>query len=414
MEELVLEVKNVSKRFGLRYRHADSVKEALNQFFLPVHKAINNFIALDNVSFALLRGEALGIIGENGAGKSTLLRVLAGIIPPDEGEINFYGHAVSILEVGAGFNPELTGRENIYLSASLYRFSRKKIEERFNEIIEFSGIGNFLDEPVKHYSSGMYLRLAFSVLTCLDADIYLIDEVINVGDANFQIKCKGRMEEMIAQGKTLLIASHNMNEIVTLCSRIILMDKGRIVQSGSLEVIQKYMSSTLPQYFSFHEGVFFHIKKTRETLPADCGIKTISYAVEDFTPGIDGISINHPFKIAIEIETTLSASYILRLRVFEVSGVLVFVCSTQKNTLQITGPGKYRIFFEMPAHIFNESMYSFECKVYNTDTQMMLYGQDKNLTVKMSGDTPVENAELRDSLRGIIKPLYHSETSKLE
>lgn len=414
MAELVLEIKNVSKRFGLRYRHANSVKEALSQIFSPVPKAINNFIALDDVSFALLRGEALGIIGENGAGKSTLLRVLAGIIPPDEGEINFYGHAVSILEVGAGFNPELTGRENIYLSASLYRFSRKKIEERFNEIVEFSGIGNFLDQPVKNYSSGMYLRLAFSVLTCLDADIYLIDEVINVGDANFQIKCKRRMEEMIAQGKTLIIASHNMNEIITLCGRIILMDKGRIVQSGSLEVIQKYMSRTLPLYYSFDEGVFFHIKKPRETLSAECGIKTISYAMEDFTTGIDGISINHPFKIAIEIETTLSVSYMLRLRVYEVSGVMVFICSTLKNTLQITGPGKYRIFFEMPAYIFNESMYSFDCNVHNIDTQIMLYGEDKILTIKTSSDTLVENAERRDYLGGVLKPSYRSETSKLE
>ena len=247
MDEPVLEVKHVSKTFRLHSAHADTIKGALSGFFSPAQRKANTFVALNDISFNVYKGEALGIIGENGAGKSTLLRVLAGIIPPDTGEINFYGHAVSILEVGTGFNPELTGSENIYLSASLYHFTRKKIEERFDEIVAFSGIGKFIDQPVKAYSSGMYLRLAFSILTCLDADIYLIDEVINVGDANFQTKCKKRMEDLIAQGKTLLIASHNMNEIVTLCGRIISLEKGSIVQSGSLEVIQKYMTQTLPQ-----------------------------------------------------------------------------------------------------------------------------------------------------------------------
>jgi len=409
----MLEVKNLSKSFRMRENRMDSLKSSLAHLFSQNKAVVEDFHALKNVSFNLHQGEALGIIGKNGAGKSTLLRILSGISQPDEGEINFYGKAVSILDIGAGFHPELTGRENIYLSASLYKFTRKKIDERFNEIVEFSGIEKFIDEPVKNYSSGMYLRLAFSIITCLDADIYLIDEVINVGDANFQMKCKNRIEKLIAEGKTLLIASHNMNEISVLCNRLILMEHGKVIETGGADIIQKYMTLALPKFFNFETGEFFHIKRPEKIQPINTSIKTICFAIEDFTPGIKGISINHTFKIVINIETTHSLRYVIGLRVYEVSGVLVFVCSTLKNTLQITEPGKYRIVFEMPAHIFNETMYSFDCKVYNIDTQAMLYREDKFLTLKMSDDEPVGQAEAHDYQSGIIKPLYHAETTRL-
>jgi ABC-type polysaccharide/polyol phosphate transport system ATPase subunit len=413
MEEPVLEVKHVSKIFRLHNAHTNTIKGALSSFFTKGRQLSNTFVALNDISFNVYKGEALGLIGENGAGKSTLLRVLAGIIPPDTGEINFYGHAVSILEVGTGFNPDLTGRENIYLSASLYHFTAKNIAEHFDEIVSFSGIGNFLDEPVKTYSSGMYLRLAFSILTCLDADIYLIDEVINVGDARFQAKCKKRMEDLITRGKTLIIASHNMNEIVSLCGRIISLEKGNIVQSGNLEVIQKYMTQTLPQYFAFTDGAWYHMKNLQANMVAGAGINITSCQLQDYTLGYEGLNINHPFKIVFELKINSAAHYLIRLRVYEVSSVLIFVCSTLKNSVQLKETGHYKVVFEMPAHIFNETMYWIDFDLINPEAKTVLFKENKFITLKMSNDKPVDEIERRDYLPGVTKPLYNCEIVKL-
>lgn len=202
------------------------------------------FLALNNVSFSVLRGEVLGIIGRNGAGKSTLLKILSRITSPTRGKVMIKGQVASLLEVGTGFHPELTGRENIYLNGAMLGMSKGNIAMRFDEIVAFSGVEKFIDTPVKRYSSGMYVRLAFAVAAHLEPEILIVDEVLAVGDSAFQEKCLGKMGEVCREGRTILLVSHNLTSIQNLCSRTIVLDAGKLVKvAPSLEAIDYYVKS---------------------------------------------------------------------------------------------------------------------------------------------------------------------------
>lgn len=202
--------------------------------------------ALRGVSFEIGHGEVVGIIGRNGAGKSTLLKILSRITPPSEGLAEIHGRVGSLLEVGTGFHPELTGAENIYLNGVILGMRRREIDRKFDEIVAFAGVEKFIDTPVKHYSSGMYLRLAFSVAAHLEPEIMLVDEVLAVGDSTFQRKCLDKMEEVGKQGRTVLFVSHNMPAIARLCERTILLDEGGVVADGpSHQVVSAYLSSDI-------------------------------------------------------------------------------------------------------------------------------------------------------------------------
>lgn len=200
------------------------------------------FWALKGISFDVSQGEALGIIGHNGAGKTTLLKVLSEITEPTTGQIRIRGRIVSLLGVGTGFHPELTGRENIYLNGSILGMERTEINRKYEEIVEFSGIGKFIDTPVKRYSSGMYVRLAFSVAVHLEPEIIVIDEVLAVGDLEFQQRCFERMRQLVGGGRTILFVSHNMTAVSELCQRCLLLEHGRLIKEGSTsEVISDYL-----------------------------------------------------------------------------------------------------------------------------------------------------------------------------
>lgn len=193
------------------------------------------FMALNGVSFDVHRGEAVGIIGSNGAGKSTLLKLLTHVTAPTEGDIDIYGRVASMLEVGTGFHPEMTGRENVYLNGAILGMTRSEIDAKMDEIIEFSEVGDFIDTPVKRYSSGMYVKLAFSVAAHLDSEIMIMDEVLAVGDMKFQQKCLGKMGDEAESGRTILYVSHNMATIRQLCTRCIVLDQGRIIFDGDVD-----------------------------------------------------------------------------------------------------------------------------------------------------------------------------------
>jgi lipopolysaccharide transport system ATP-binding protein len=195
----------------------------------PTEEQPETFWALKDVSFKVQPGEVLGIIGRNGAGKSTLLKILTRVVEPTSGRVEMRGRMGSLLEVGTGFHPELTGRENVYLNGSFLGMSRKEIDRKFDEIVAFSEIEKFLDTPVKRYSSGMYVRLAFAVAAHLESEILVLDEVLAVGDAEFQQKCLGKMSEVTRQGRTVLFVSHNTNAILNICSRALLFESGRVV-----------------------------------------------------------------------------------------------------------------------------------------------------------------------------------------
>ena len=281
-EKPIIEVRNIGKKYDIN--HARGGYVSLRDVVANVFKAPFSFLkskakqvaglekkeefwALKNVSFSVNRGEVVGIIGANGAGKSTLLKILSQITPPTEGEIILRGRVGSLLEVGTGFHPELSGRENIFLNGAILGMKKAEIEKKFDQIVEFAGIQKFLDTRVKHYSSGMYVRLAFSVAAHMEPDILLVDEVLAVGDAEFQKKCLGKMDEITREeGRTILFVSHNMGAIRQLCGKTLVLNKGSVVNFTETEkAINTYVNKIrsekiiIPHKNTNREG--FKIKK---------------------------------------------------------------------------------------------------------------------------------------------------------
>ena len=251
MTDATIQVQDLGKRFRIgQYEHHKTLRDAIVRAAMaPFRRGRNapsgpQYIwALRHISFNVQKGEAVGIIGRNGAGKSTLLKVLSRITEPTEGHAVIRGRVGSLLEVGTGFHPELTGRENIYLNGAILGMTRAEIERKFDEIVAFSEIERFLDTPVKRYSSGMYVRLAFSVAAHLEPEILLVDEVLAVGDIGFQRKCLGKMEDVTEEGRTVLFVSHNMASIQALTERAICLEGGKIVASGETEsTVEKYLA----------------------------------------------------------------------------------------------------------------------------------------------------------------------------
>lgn len=241
----ILEIQDVSKKFRIRHETQPylSVRESLSGLFRRSSATAEDFWALRNVSFSVSAGESVGIIGRNGAGKSTLLKVLSKITPPTSGRVIGRGRIASLLEVGTGFHPELTGRENIYLNGSILGMKKREIDRQFDAIVAFAGTEKFLDTALKHYSSGMQLRLAFAVAAFLEPEILIVDEVLAVGDTEFQKKCLGKMEDVSKSGRTILFVSHNMAAVESLCKQAVLMIDGRLEKSGpSREITRAYLS----------------------------------------------------------------------------------------------------------------------------------------------------------------------------
>ena len=227
--QVAIEVKNVTKSFKVYY---DKGKELKEKMLFWKRNRYENRVVLDDVSFTIKRGEAVGLVGKNGCGKSTTLKMLTRIIYPDSGSITMHGRVSSLIELGAGFHPDMTGRENIYTNASIFGLTKKEIDARLDDIISFSELGQYIDNPVRTYSSGMYMRLAFSVAINVDADILLVDEILAVGDANFQTKCFNKIREIKGQGTTIVIVSHSLGQIEQICDRSIWIKDGRIEKEG--------------------------------------------------------------------------------------------------------------------------------------------------------------------------------------
>ena len=224
-----IEVRNVSKSFKVYFDKGNELKEKM---LFWKRNRYENRVVLNNISFTVKKGEAVGLIGRNGCGKSTTLKLLTKIIYPDSGSIEMCGRVSSLLELGAGFHPDMSGRENIYTNAAIFGLTKKEIDERLEDIIEFSELQQFIDNPVRTYSSGMYMRLAFSVAINVNADILLIDEILAVGDANFQAKCFNKLREIKANGTTIIIVSHALGQIEEICDKSIWIKDGQIEQEG--------------------------------------------------------------------------------------------------------------------------------------------------------------------------------------
>jgi len=256
MSELVINFSGVTKSYSIRERgyrtFRDSFSRSLNKVRQKFKRNPNNNLsntdnniihALDNISFKVNQGEALGIIGANGSGKTTILRLLANVTEPSSGEITISGRVAPLIQVGAGFHPELTGRENVYLNASIMGLSKEETDEKYDDIVSFAEMEKFMDTPIKRYSSGMYIRLGFAVAANIDPDVLLIDEVLAVGDVNFQKKCFDNMSNIRRSNKTIVFISHNLSAVKNICDRIIWLDKGKIKKEGNnRDVISAYTS----------------------------------------------------------------------------------------------------------------------------------------------------------------------------
>lgn len=234
---------NVYKTFDVYLDKANTIKERL--LFLFSRNKKEKRVVLDGISTTIKKGEVVALIGTNGSGKSTLLKLMTKIIYPNKGTIETYGKLTSLLELGAGFHPDFSGRENIYFNSSIFGLTRKQIDERLEDIIEFSELREFIDNPVRTYSSGMFMRLAFAVAINVDADILLIDEILSVGDEHFQKKCFDKMKDLKKQGKTMVFVTHNMNAVTELCDRAIWIYEGKIRMDGKPEtIVNEYIKTT--------------------------------------------------------------------------------------------------------------------------------------------------------------------------
>lgn len=242
MEDIMINVKNVSMKFNLGIEKGFSIKQGFVDMFNKEkrHKKKEEFWALRDVNFQVKKGEVIGFIGSNGAGKSTLLKIVAGVMKPTKGRVDSYGNICPMIELGAGFDPQLTARENIYLNGAVMGYTKELIDSKFNEIVEFSELKDFLDVPVQNFSSGMVARLAFSIATIVEPEILIVDEILSVGDIAFQAKSERKMLSMINGGTTVLFVSHSIEQIKKMCDRVIWLDHGKMIKMGGKEICDEY------------------------------------------------------------------------------------------------------------------------------------------------------------------------------
>lgn len=315
MSDIVLKVENVGKQYRLGQIGTGTLSHDINRWWHKVRGKEDPFLkvgdvndhtkkgnsdyvwSLRDINFEVKRGEVLGIIGKNGAGKSTLLKILSQVASPTTGEVKVRGRIASLLEVGTGFHPELTGYENIFLNGAILGMTKAEIKSKLDEIIDFSGVERYIDTPVKRYSSGMYVRLAFAVAAHLEPEILIVDEVLAVGDAEFQEKCLGKMKDVSREGRTVLFVSHNMAAIKSLCKRTIVLKNGEVYFDGTvMDGITKYLEALNP---SDNNG---KIEKHHRTMNTNIAfIRNVNLENEEFLNG-NSIYFNNPIVISCEIE----------------------------------------------------------------------------------------------------------------
>jgi len=345
---------------GARAFRYKSLREAITvkakaPFRRGTRPAESRFWALRGLSFEVNRGEAVGIIGRNGAGKSTLLKILSRITDPTEGHVDLRGRVGSLLEVGTGFHPELSGRENIYLNGAILGMRTAEITRKFDEIVAFAEVEKFLDTPVKHYSSGMYVRLAFAVAAHLEPEILVIDEVLAVGDAAFQRKCLGKMGDVGFEGRTVLFVSHNMQAVRQLCSRSILLEQGRITRIGpSAEVIDHYLTTVAAA-----DGQTA-VAQTIAELPPDPAFRLKSVRMlQDGKPQTEVVS-GKPIHVEAEFDVLQeSVGLHLTLQLLDAEGMLLFESIDNGDAPEIPRvvPGRYQATAVIPADLLAPTSY---------------------------------------------------------
>jgi lipopolysaccharide transport system ATP-binding protein len=355
MTDLAIDVVGLSKQYRIGQMHSaiDTLRDHLMHGLRTLRTGRGpreHIWALDDVSFQVREGEVLGIIGRNGAGKTTLLRLLSRITEPTRGYADVTGRVGSLLEVGTGFHPELTGRENVFLNGAILGMRRSEIVRKFDEIVEFAGIEQFLDTPVKRYSSGMFVRLAFSVAAHLEPEILIVDEVLAVGDVEFQKRCLGKMETYGQSGRTVLFVSHSMPTIARLCPRLLLLDRGRLVEDGPADhVIGRYLHGDLGDAAR-------RVWPDRETAPGDDWVRLRSARIVDSGGSTsEVVDVSEAVGIEIAFDLLRHEAVFPWIDVVDEGGTLLFsALDTNPVWSEAREPGRYVATAWVPEHLLNE------------------------------------------------------------
>lgn len=427
--DIAISVAGLSKRYrlGLKEKENNNFISALRDTIIsPIinfkkHRSLYKFSeqeidesviwALRDISFEVKRGEVLGIIGTNGSGKSTLLKVLSHITPPTLGEIHIRGRVSSLLEVGTGFHPELTGRENVYLNATILGMRKKEVDLKFDEIVMFSGIEKFLDTPVKRYSSGMRVRLAFAVAAHLEPEILIIDEVLAVGDSAFQKKCLDKMEDVSHHGRTVLFVSHNMPAVTRLCQRAILLDQGKLLKDGSAhEVVSNYLTAGL--------GVSAEkVWPDLEQAPGDNIVKLRAVRARTDTGEVrTWIDIRRPFGLEMEYEVLEGGRLLLPYyNIFNDEGIKV--CTAIDQDIQwrrrLRQKGRYVSTVWFPGNLLNEGFLYISPSMRTLEPMHMHFRVKDAIAFQLIDTVEGDSArgDFIGDLDGAIRPLLEWNTS---
>jgi lipopolysaccharide transport system ATP-binding protein len=372
-----ISIENISKKYILSHKKKkyQNLKESVSGFLGEIFTSKDEeetkevFWALQNVSFDIEQGDRIGIVGSNGAGKSTLLKILSRITEPTSGQVNVNGRMASLLEVGTGFHPDLTGRENIFLNGAILGMKQQEIKRQFDEIVSFAGIEKFLDTPVKRYSSGMYVRLGFAIAAHLEPEILIVDEVLAVGDSEFQKKCLGKMKDVSSSGRTILFVSHNSTAIQGLCNKAAFLQKGNLVKYGEVgEVLHDYMTSISK----------FQLQQNWETPDNAPGndqvrIKNIE-VIPEFVNGSKNIDVRTPLKINIEFWNMLESAHLnLSIFLYNMTGECVFNVGSQAKTFS---KGLIKGMLEIPGNFLNDGSYYISVMIVKDTADPIYFMED--------------------------------------
>ncbi len=423
-----IKVENLGKKYILSHRQEEKYEELrdvitsnskkiLKKIFNPSASASRfrsrheEFWAIRNISFDVEEGARLGIIGPNGAGKTTILKLLSRITAPSEGKFSIKGRVASLLEVGTGFHPELTGRENIYLNGSILGMRKTEIDKRFDEIVDFAGIEKFLDTPVKRYSSGMYVRLAFSVSAHLEPDILMVDEVLSVGDYQFQKKCLGRMEKVNREGRTVVFVSHNLTALRTLCNEAILLEKGRLIARGQVDkIIDKYTNE-------LKKNIFYRNWDNEKTAPGNDSAIIRTVRITDGNGNeMDEIYTSTDFYVEISFKTKSDKSFVgltIILKDSENNIVFSSINNHEKSWYGKPMPsGNYRSICMIPGNLLNDKFYSLSIILFGKNFSD--HGTINNVISFEVTDSVDVRGDFFGRIGGNIRPLLNWNTEKID
>jgi lipopolysaccharide transport system ATP-binding protein len=422
MSQPIISVRGLGKKYSLgaaprhdtlRDRIADAAGRLFRRSKKPAPASTTEFWALNDVSFDIQPGEVVGIIGRNGAGKSTLLKLLSQITEPTTGEIRLRGRVASLLEVGTGFHPELTGRENVYLNGAILGMSQAEIRSKFDEIVDFAGIEKFLDTPVKRYSSGMYVRLAFAVAAHLEPEILIVDEVLAVGDSAFQRKCLGKMQAVSERGRTVLFVSHNMAAVTRLCQRAILMQDGKVAMEGPHQKV-------VPAYLQGGFSTMAEKTWPSDKRPGSSAARLLSTRLRRQDGSTcDTADIRDPIGIETRYEVLTNGQVMVpNYHVFNEDGTCLFVTMDVRSPWyrEARQPGVYESVAWIPGNFLAEGTLIVGVALTTTHPeQVHFYERDViacQVVDKMEGDSARGDYGLH--VPGVVRPLLEWNTKTLK